>query len=85
MIIGNIPKNNEKAIPLNKWIIGVEILKHSPYKCFYGFAFKPHFLFVCEKTIDFGTQHVEVNGRPAKRVGGWWRFEFPFGINIAII
>ena len=84
MKIGNIPKDH-MAVQLNKWIIGVEILKQAPYKCYGRFALRPYFLFICVKTTDYGTEFLEMNGRPAKRVGGWWSFEFPFGIQINII
>ena len=84
MKIGNIPKDHT-AIQLNKWIIGVEILKYAPYKYYNGFSLRPYFFFVCVKTIDYGTEFQEMNGIPAKRIGGWWSFEFPFGISISII
>jgi hypothetical protein len=84
MKIGNIPKEGESP-KINKWIVGVEICKHTPYRFYQGFALKPYILIVCVKTTDFGTEHLEINGTPARRVGGWWRFESPIGVNINII
>lgn len=84
MIIGNIPKRGESQ-ELNKWTIGVEILKHNPCMIYHGFAFKPYILIVCMKVTDYGTEHLEINGKPAKIVGGWWKFEFPVGFCISKI
>lgn len=84
MIIGNIPKRGELQ-GLNKWTVGVEILRYSPTWHYHGFAFKPYIFVVCMKVTDYGTEHLEINGKPAKIVGGWKKFESPIGFCISKI
>lgn len=79
MKIGKLPKE-QGIVNLGKWYVGVEILQHHPAWHYDGFAFKPYFVFMFVKITDWGTEHMEPNGRPQKKLGGWWRCEAPIGI-----
>lgn len=84
MKIGKLPKEKGQ-VNVGKWYIGVEILKYHHAYFYEGFAFKPYFVFMFTKITDWGTEDKVIGGTKQKKIGGWWRFEFPFGINIIII
>lgn len=84
MKIGKLPKQSGEA-NVGKWYIGVEVMKHSPAYFYEGFAFRPYFVFMFTKIIDWGTEHQVIGGTKQKKIGGWLRWECPIGINIKLI
>lgn len=84
MTIGKLPKQGE-AMVLNKWYFAIEILWHPPYQHYQGFAFRPYIFILYMKMIDYGTEFLEINGRPQIKKGGYKTFTLPFGFCISRI
>ncbi len=79
MIIGNFQPYGRMV--LNKWLIGLEIRKCPPTM---SRVFKPHIRVFFIKFTDHG-EPGKFDGRPQKKIGGWWTWTCPFGISIEII
>jgi hypothetical protein len=80
MKIGRLHKMGE-AIKLNKWYVGIEILKCPPTMV--G-IFRPYFFFICVKFKTLGEPYM-IGGKKEEKIGGWKRWSSPIGIVFEII
>lgn len=83
MKIGKLPTEGG-AINEGKWYIGMEVFLYHPSRYYSGFAFKPYFMFMFTKITKWGTEDCVMGGTKQEKIGGWWRWECPIGINIDI-
>jgi hypothetical protein len=81
MIIGNYHHTQGSLPPLNRWLFSIEVLPRPPYlrRCF-----KPVIIVIAMKVFDHG-EPGEIDGKPMKKKGGWWRWVSPVGVIIEIV
>lgn len=79
MKIGNTPKEYSK-LELNKWYISLEILKCPP--TMFG-VFRPYIFIIFTKFKQFGELYI-LGGPEEKKIGGWWKWSSPIGIEFRI-
>ena len=82
MKIGNYPPEEYQQLKLNKWYIGLHLLKYPEYQFYQGFALKPVLRIFCFKMIKY----LPLGAIPKDEHKGFmWQFKFPLGIQINLI
>lgn len=83
MKISNYTPKENQQLELNKWYIGLHLLKYPEYQFYQGFALRPVLRIFCFKLTKYPPLNVISTDENYK--GFMWQFKSPLGIQINLI